>query len=138
MRKQKKELFLGVGLMGVVIVTTLFTIRLIKIREDLSFLQIDFTDILVEAKRCLAGDGIVQDPSLGEEGKVFVCSRQDLSRITYPVLSDLSRKNLKYKYFSSEKCLQQKCNFQEPRINIGRNNRLLMSCDIRRGRCEIK
>ncbi len=138
MRRQSKELFLGIGLMGVVILTTLFTIHLIKIREDLSFLQIDFTDVLIEAKKCLAGSGTVQDPSMGEKGKVFICNRQDLSEMTYPILKDLSRRHLNYKYLSAEECWQQKCDPKKPRINIGRGWRMVMSCDVERGRCEVR
>ncbi len=138
MRRRQKEILLVISLMGVVVITTLFTIHLIKIREDLSFLQIDFTDVLIEAKKCLAGGGIVQDPSQGEEGRVFICNRQDLSEMTYPILRDLSRRHLNYKYLSSEKCWQQKCDAKKSRINIGRGWRMVMSCDVEKGRCEVR
>jgi hypothetical protein len=140
----KKELFIReivllIVLTGVVIVTTLLVIRGIKLREDLSFLQIDFTDTIIEAKRCLDKGGTVQNVSQSQESeKIFVCSRQDLSSATYPDLSKLSRRGIKYKYLSPEKCLTKKCDKKKTRINIGRGLRLVLSCDIEKGFCQMK
>jgi len=138
LKKKTREILFIISLMGVVVSITLFSIYTIKLREDLSFLQIDFTDVLIEAKKCLAGGGKIQDPSLGDEGKVFICTKQNITKATYPVLKKISRQHLKYKYTSSQKCLKQKCNPQNPRINISRGWRLVMSCDIQKGRCEVK
>jgi hypothetical protein len=134
-----KEIILLVILTGVVIGTTLLVIRGIKLREDLAFLQIDFTETVLEAKKCLVGGGVVQDVSLGKEPtEVFVCSRQDLSSATYPDLNQLSRRGVKYNYLSPERCLEKKCDKKKPRINIGRGSKLVLSCDVEAGFCQMK
>lgn len=138
-----KEIILALILLGVVVATTLFVIRGIRLREDLSFLQIDFTDTIIEAKKCLAGGGELQDiyEAVKENKKpedIFICNRQDVTRAVFPSLKKLSQRGIDYKYLSSKKCLSKKCDQKKTRINIGRGFSLVLSCDIEEGFCKMR
>ena len=156
-----KEFLVGVGAVIFVVLMTIFAVKKIHQREDLALLQIDFTDTIVEAKLCLENKGIVQDPSQGRQGKVFICSKQNIVKNTFPVLQKLSRRGFKYRYLSSKKCLpadeaglpsrqigfnrgcdnddgDDKNNDEVKRINIGRGNKLVLSCDVIEGVCSVR
>ena len=146
-----KEFLIGVGAVIFVVLMTIFAVKKIHQREDLALLQIDFTDTIVEAKLCLENKGIVQDPSQGRQGKVFICSNQDVVKNTFPVLQKLSRRGFKYNYLSSKKCLPSRqtgfnrgCDNDDEsddeikRINIGRGSKLVLSCDVVEGVCSVR
>jgi hypothetical protein len=140
----KKELIFGVGAIVCVILMTFLSVKKIQQREDLALLQVDFTDIIIEAKLCLENKGIVQDPSQGRQGKVFICSNQDIAKDTFPVLQKLSRRGFEYRYLAPEKCFSGKCDGDSEndngvkRINIGRGNKLVLSCDVAEGVCQSR
>ncbi len=139
--KFKRELWLGVGAIIFVVLMTVLSVEKIQQREDLALLQVDFTDSIIEAKLCFDNKGIVQDPSQGRQGKVFICSKQDIARNTFPALQRLSRRGFEYRYLSPEKCLKGRCDKGDEvdgavrRINIGRGNKLVLSCDVAEGVC---
>jgi hypothetical protein len=138
--KFKRELLVGVIIIFCIIFVTGISVRKIHQREDLALLQIDFTGTVVNVKKCFESGGVVQDPSLGEPGKVFICSNQDIINDTFLNLQKLSRRNFKYRYISSKKCFSRNCSDNESdnkikRINIGRGNKLVLSCDIAEGIC---
>jgi len=140
--KIKRELLFGVGAIVLIVLMTIISVRKTHQREDLALLQIDFTNTVIKAKKCFENNGIVQDPSQGQEGKVFICSNQETVGDIFPILKKLSRRGLGYKYLSSEKCFDRKCiqrgqdNNKGGRINIGRGNRLILSCNVANGVCQ--
>jgi hypothetical protein len=139
--KIQRGLLSGVGAIALIILMTVVSVRKTHQREDLALLQIDFTGTIIKSKKCFDSDGVVQDPSRGEEGKVFICSNQEIVKDTFPILKKLSRRGLGYKYLSSEKCFDRKCtkrgqdNNKGGRINIGRGNHLVLSCNVAKGVC---
>ncbi len=135
----RKELLLGVSAIGLIILMTIISVNKIHQWEDLSLLQLDFTDTIVEAKICLDKGGIVQDPSHGEQGKVFICSSQKITKGIFPSLEKLSRRGYHYEYLSSDKCFNKECAKKEnTRVNIGKGRRLILSCDIVTASCQMK
>jgi len=142
--KIQRDLLFGVGAIVLIILMTGVSVRRTHQREDLALLQIDFTDTVIKSKKCFDSDGVVQDPSGGAEGKVFICSNQEIVKDTFPILKKLSRRGLEYKYLSSEKCFDRKCikegqdNNKGGRINIGRGKHLVLSCDVAKGVCRGK
>jgi hypothetical protein len=146
--KFKRELLFGISAIIFIVLMTVVSVKKIHQREDLALLQIDFTDTMTKAKLCFDKDGVVQDPSQGREGKVFICSKQSIVKDVFPILKKLSRREFNYKYLSSQKCLPtgkagfgRKCAKEGEdgnkggRINIGRGNRLVLSCDVAEGVC---
>ena len=144
-----RKILLEIGAVVLVILATAFSIKKIHQREDLALLQIDFTKVMIQAKLCFDKKGVVQDPSQGEEGKVFICSNQNITKDVFPVLKELSRRKYNYKYLSSEKCLEKHWwNFKKEcakkgeddnkggRINIGRGHSLVLSCNVAEGFCK--
>lgn len=140
--KFKRELLFGIGVIVLIVLMTVISVKKIHQREDLALLQIDFTDTMTKAKLCFDKDGVVQDPSQGREGKVFICSKQNIIKDTFPVLKKLSRRGLNYRYLSSQKCFGRKCikegeeGNRGGRINIGRGRMLILSCDVAEGVCQ--
>jgi hypothetical protein len=150
-KKIKREIIIVLGLMAFLIFITFYSVQKIHQREDLALLQMDFTETIALAKICFDNKGVVQNPAQGTEGKVFICSKQDVVTETFPVLKKLSRRKLNYKYLSPEKCLtsnwvnfSQECVKQGEdgneggRINIGRGNKLVLSCNIAEGFCQVR
>lgn len=139
--KLGRELLFGVGSIALVVLMTFIGVKKIHQREDLALLQIDFTDVMMKAKLCFDEGGIVQDPSQGREGKVFVCSKQNVVEDSFPVLKQLSRRGFEYRYLSAQKCFDKKCiekgedGNKGGRINIGRGRRLILSCNVAEGVC---
>ena len=142
--KLKKELLIGLSAIVIVIVVTIFSVQKIYQREDLALLQLNFINTVLKAKLCFDENGVVQDASQGREGQVFICSRQDVVKDTFPILNSLSKRGIKYKYLSSQKCFARKCDKEGEetnkggRINIGRGNKLVLSCNVAEGICRTK
>ena len=143
-KKILREIKYSLFFLGLIILIAIFSVKKIQRREDLVLLQIDFTDIVLKSKICFDKGGVVQDASRGEEGKVFICNKQDIITDTFPILKKMSHRNLPYKYLSSQECFAKKCdkygegNNKAGRINIGLGHRLVMSCNIAEGICNIK
>ena len=99
-------------------------------------------DTIIKAKICLDRGGTVQDPGQGEEGKVFICSKQKIVKDVFPVVKKLSERGYDYKYLLADKCFGWKCpkkgeeGNKGGRINIGRGNKLVLSCDVAEGICQ--
>ena len=146
--KLGRELLFGMGSIVLVVLMTFIGVKKIHQREDLALLQIDFTDVMMKAKLCFDEGGIVQDPSQGREGQVFICNNQNIIEDTFPVLKELSGRGFGYRYLSSQKCLptgeaslNKKCiekgkeGNKGGRINIGRGRKLILSCNVAEGVC---
>lgn len=132
-----------ISLAGGVIMFTIFAIQTIKSREDLVFLQIDLTDIVIEAKKCLNSEGKIQDiyeatHNGANPEEVFICTKQNITKAVYPNLQKLSRRHFNYKYLSPKKCLAKPCEDNKTRLNVGRGRRLVLSCDLEKGKCDFK
>lgn len=142
--KLGRELLFGVGAIASIILMTVVSVAKTHQREDLALLQIYFTDTVIKSKKCFDSDGVVQDPSRGEEGKVFICSNQVVVKDTFPILKKISRRDFRYKYLSSDKCFDRRCakRGQEGnaggRINISRGNKLVLSCNVAEGVCQTQ
>ena len=139
-RKQKifREKILIVMMFATVISVTLWTIRSLNLQEDLALLQIDLLPVVLEANKCLSEGGVVQDIFLavqsGENPEdVYVCSDQNITSVTYPDLSKLSKRNLKYNY---ARCVGGELGSGNC-WSVARSGKKVLICDVKKKRCEL-
>ena len=112
----------------------------IKFNEDLALLQIDLIDTLVAARKCWEQKGEVQDIYQAVQkgknpSKVLICKNERITKAVYPDLAALSVYHLDYHYLPADRCLKAICRSSGPRLNIGRQGKLLLSCDLAKGFC---
>lgn|GEM_PF-6395108 len=136
---RKWEIVFVVLLLLLVGLVTYWAIGRVRLREDLALVQIGLTDALLAAKKCLEAGGTVQDPSLGRPGRVFVCSRQEISGEVYPDLQKISPHHYFYQYspLKGECKILSECRRQDifPTFGVLLKGSSVLRCDIRKGFC---